>query len=490
MNIKLLRLTTLFYLLLPNLLFYLFWTNTWISSAAAVFLARILYAEIRDARFSGRGSLTRKDLIKIILSASVLCALSGVSGFAYQTNDYWAHNTKFFELFEHNWPIRIPSDGPAVGYYYGYYVVPALFSKLVGHLCEAAIFVWTVLGISLGLGWLYVALKGKLRYALLVLTFGDLAHVCVSLLTKIAGVPYAFGDFGIEVWSNFENLFWVPNQLIASLIMGGMLVYCLAERIDIETMVLPIVLSYWWAIFPAFTSSILVGIILFSKWARYGLPTRGLIHTILLPGLLTIPVLLLFISHQKPAVTGFIWNFPGEIKTRIIEYSLNIGVTAAFSILIFGFLSQKIKTRTPTFPFYAVIGLIVILPLFRIGKVNDFLFRGLMPLLIVAGFYLYQFGPGLRAGSNPPRIKRQARIALFCMLILSTSLAATRVIRALRYNRVSARFFPNQVHFRPVPYDTYSNVYEALRARWSQAEADQYLGKSGSFYETFIAPRQ
>ncbi|HWV31594.1 MAG TPA: hypothetical protein VN038_18170, partial [Dyadobacter sp.] len=62
MNIKLLRLTTLFYLLLPNLLFYLFWTNTWISSAAAVFLARILYAEIRDARFSGRGSLTRKDL--------------------------------------------------------------------------------------------------------------------------------------------------------------------------------------------------------------------------------------------------------------------------------------------------------------------------------------------------------------------------------------------------------------------------------------------
>lgn len=468
------------------MLFYLFWTNPWISTAAAIFCAFILCAEVRDARFSCRGLLTRKDLIKIILSASALCTLSGVCGFAYQTNDYWAHNTKFLELFEHNWPIRIPSDGPAVGYYYGYYVVPALFSKLAGHLCEGAIFAWTVLGISLGLGWLYVSLKGKLRYALLVLTFGDLAHVCVSLLTKIVGVPYAFGDFGIEVWSNFENLFWVPNQLIASLIIGGMLVYCLAERIDIETMVLPIALSCWWAVFPAFTSSILVGIILLGKWARHGPPIRGLIHTILLPGLLTVPVLLLFISHQKPAVTGFIWDFPGEFKIRIIEYSLNIGITAALSILIFGFLSQKIKAKTLISPFYTVIGMILMLPLIRIGKVNDFLFRGLMPLLIVAGFYLYQFLPGIL--SSPNLIKRPARITLFCLLILSTSLAGARIIRALQYNRLSAQLFPNRIHFRPVPYDTYSNVYEVLQARWSQAEADQYLGKAGSFYEVFIAP--
>ncbi|SEI55771.1 hypothetical protein SAMN05216327_102442 [Dyadobacter sp. SG02] len=487
MNIRLLRLVSIFYLLLPNLLFYVFWTNQLISIVAGVSFASIAYFEIRDTRFSPDSILKTGELIKIILCASILCLLSGVCGFAYQAFDYWAHNTKFFELFKHDWPIRIPSTGPAIGYYYGYYVVPALFSKFTGHLCEGAIFVWTTLGISLGICWLYISLGRKLRYALLVLTFGDLAHVCVSVLAKTGFTPYRFGDFGIEVWSNFENLFWVPNQLIPSLLIGGMLVYCLTERIDVERMVFPVVLSFWWAVFPAITSSVLLGIILLKKWIKSGFPNRNFVNTVLLPCLLAIPVLLLFISHERQAVAGFVWNFSGGFNGRMIEYLLNIVLNVAISASVFAFLSKRKPLSTPVFPYYAVLGMMLLLPVFRIGKVNDFLFRGLMPLLIVAGFYVYQFLPALDSGSN--MIKKRAKVVLLVLLILNVSLAATRVMRAIQINRLSAQLLPGSIAFRPVPYDTYPNVYEALQAKWSQAEADQYLGKAGSLYEIFIAPK-
>jgi len=486
-NIRILRLASIVYLLLPNLLFYCFWTNRLIGIAAGLSLAGIMHFELRDITFPADPILKRGELIKITLCAAILCGLSGICGFAYQTNDYWAHNTKFYELFTREWPIRIPSAGPAIGYYYGYYVVPALFSKFAGHLCEGAIFVWTTLGISLGVCWLYVSLGRKLRYVLLVLTFGDLAHVCISILGKIGFAPYRFGDFGIEVWSNFENLFWVPNQLIPSLLIGGMLVYYLTVRIAIERMVLPVVLSFWWAVFPAITSSVLLAILLLKKWFTAGLPTANFVNTILLPFLLAVPVLLLFISHEKPAAAGFIWDFPGGWNGRITEYLLNILLNVAVAAFVFAFLSARIRLNPPVFPYYAVLGMILLLPFFRIGKVNDFLFRGLMPLLIVAGFYIYQFLPAIASGSNS--VQKKAKIVLLGLLMLNVSLAATRVARAMQINRLSAQWSPGSIPFRPVPYNAYPNVYEALQARWSQAEADQYLGKAGSVYEVFIAPK-
>lgn len=491
MTIRQLRLISVSYLLLPNLLFFFFWTNSILAAFCLGICGWLYYSEFRDQQFSRSAALRLPEIFKILLTGAMLSLLAGVCGFFYQTDDYWAHNTKFYELFTHDWPLRIPTDGPVVGYYYGYYVVPAFISKIVGRLSEAAIFGWTMLGMSLGVAWLYISLGHKIRYMLLVLTIGDFGHFCSSAISKLFGFRYPFEHFGIEMWSNFENLFWVPNQIIPSMLMGGMLVYCVRKGIAAERMVFPVVLSLWWAVFPAFTSLVLVAAMVAGKWFKRLLTgfTLEEICTVLLPLILAIPVLLLFISHERPAVIGWIWNFNSRFGYRLLEYALNVGLNVAAMIFLYRYFSRNDRTRKLDAAFYLVAMLLLLLPLVRIGKVNDLLIRGFMPLLIVAGLSIFQFASVLDFHKKlfSSRITGTMLFVAFC--ILGASLPGIgRVARAMKVNAISTQLLPASVPFEPVPYNAYSNVYEVLRARWSQAEADQYLGKSDSVYERFIAP--
>lgn len=492
MTIRQLRLTSISYLMLPNLIFFSFWTNYIVAALSLGICAWLFLFELRDTQFPREACFKWSDLLKIALGAAVLTLLSGVCGFFYQTSDYWAHNTKFYELYKYDWPLRIPARGPVVGYYYGYYIVPALVSKAIGHFSEAAIFCWTILGISLGICWLYLTLGHRFRYILLVLTLGDFAHVCCSLFSKILHFHYPFEEFGIEMWSNFENLFWVPNQIIPSMIIGGMLVHCVMQGIAPERLVLPIVLSFWWAIFPAFTSAILVGTLIVRKWLIRPMPgfTSELACIVLLPCLMVVPVLLLFLSHERPAVIGWIWNFTSMADNRALEYTLNVVLNAAVMILLYRYFSIQDKTRKLDFPFFVIVCMILAMPLIRIGKVNDFLFRGYMPLLIAAGVCIYQYGLSFQVNKSLTSLRTTGTAFLVTVTVLGSSvLAAERVLRALENNRVTAQLLPNSIYFKPIPYDAYSNVYEVLKTRWSQEEADQYLGKDNSLYERFIAPK-
>lgn len=492
MTIRHLRLISIFYFMLPNLLFFYFWTNPLVSILNTGICLISFYFEIKDHAFQKELVFKSSDLVKIVLCSFILCLLSGTCGIFYQTSDHWAHNTKFFELFKNDWPIRIPGTGPAIGYYYGYYVVPALISKALGYLSSGAILFWTTLGISIGICWLYVCVGQKIWYVLLVLTVGDFAHVSNSLFTKLFQYPYAFSNFGIGVWSNFENLFWVPNQFIPSIIIGGMLAYCVKGDIAPERMAFPVALSFWWAVFPSFTMSILVAVLILKKWLDGSLPTfsykSGI--TIIFSCIIVVPILLLFISHERPAVAGFIWDFNDQSDSRLLEYALNVGVNVIALAILYWYFSAKNQPEMSDFAFYVVLLMLLVLPIIRIGKVNDFLFRGLMPLLVVAGVFIYQYSPFVKLYSSISSSKRLFFNLLLYFLIIGPSfLAIGRISRALVINRFTASVFPDRVNFEPVPYNVYSNVYEVLQARWSQAEADQYLGKRNSIYERLIAPK-
>lgn len=38
-----------------------------------------------------------------------------------------------------------------------------------------------------------------------------------------------------------------------------------------------------------------------------------------------------------------------------------------------------------------------------------------------------------------------------------------------------------------IPFDKYTSTYEAVKEHCSEAEANQYLGKKNSTYETFLS---
>jgi hypothetical protein len=270
-----------------------------------------------------------------------------------------------------------------------------------------------------------------------------------------------------------------------------MLMYLLKNKISEDYIVLPIALTFWWAVFPAFTSGLLAAIIIIRKWilVRFQLNWMEVGKHVILPFLCCVPILVYLTSHQEPPIAGFIWQFPDSMSSRFIEYLVNIGINLVLFLLCYRFFSTRSTSPMDPFPFYVVLFFFLIFPIYRVGKVNDFLFRGLMPYLIIIGIYIfYPFSTTSLFGGWKMMRKSYLWLACFVLFASCSFIAIGRVVRSFRVNVWTKSIFPNQIVFDPIPYDAYPNIYEVLRDKWSQQEADQYLGKKDSFYELYMTP--
>ena len=489
MSEKFLRNISIGYLALPNFLFYFFWVKTPIAVLGSVALLYLLVKGLLDKDYADAGVLTSKNLLLIFAVSALLTVVSGICGLTFQNLDYWAHNAKFYELMSYTWPIRF--EKTIISYYYGYYVVPGLFLKMTGDVHEIFIFVWTWLGLALGIAWIYLVLNKKMVLVWLALCVGDFPRILKSVLSLISIKLYEFEDFGIEIWSNFENLLWVPNQTIPTLLIGGMFVYGLKRKLNVDLLVLPIALSFWWAVFPSFISGLLIGILSVKDWFLSPVqrkPAR-IFDRVLLPFLVSLPVLIFFLSHEESPLSGFVWSFRNEKTNLVAEYlvniGLNVGVFAALYVL------QK-KSALQTFdpvPAYLVLLFSTVLPFYRMGEVNDILFRGMMPLLIIIGMYLLYPLSLHSVRDNFTFIRKYPVMMILMIIIFSSSLMSFgRLARAAKHNVIFSETALKRETFEPIPYDLYANVYEVIKVKWSKEGADQYKGNADSFYERHMAP--
>jgi len=238
---------------------------------------------------------------------------------------------------------------------------------------------------------------------------------------------------------------------------------------------------------------LLIGILIIRKWilAKFQLNWIQVITKVGLPFLTCFFILIFFLSHEQAPISGFIWRFQDSMSNRLIEYLINIGINLAVFILVYLYFKKYSKVVLPFTPFFVMLIFIMIFPIYRVGKVNDFLFRGLMPYLIITGIYLfYPLSEAKTYRGSWALIKKTPySLILFFLLASSSLISLGRVYRAIKINKISKEIFPDKVAFTPIPYDAYPNIYEVLKDRWSQNEADQYLGKKDSFYELYIKPQ-
>jgi hypothetical protein len=489
MRIKTLYTISILYLLIPNIIYYLYWTKPMLSITGNALILYIFFRNtLREGGFRNT-FIDLKDLCIALIAAVVLTLASGINGFAFQTMDHWAHNAKFQELLQSDWPLRFPTNRPVMAYYFGYYLVPAAFSKLTGHISSAAILIWTSLGIALGLLWIFISLHEKWWIALLVLCVGDFPRLFKGIAAHWSIQVYRYEKIGVEHWSNLENLFWAPNQFIPALMLGGMLFYAIRHRLDYTLLCFPTALALWWAAFPALVTGFVMAVLLVCQWIRWGTSFTKLFERVLLPFIAAVPILLLFQSHPHPPENGLIWEFRGDPGNLLREYLTNTLADVLLFVCAFHLFRRIGLASIRAAPFWLLIGVTLLLPLFRVGKVNDMLLRGMMPVLILIGCYV------LYPLSSQPAAKVAAalRYNVLCTIIvmalfIPALLGIARLFRAARINRITALWSPAGSKFTPMPYNTYPTLYEALLRRWSRQEAEQYLGKAGSFYDKYIAP--
>lgn len=459
---------------------------------ALVGIGLLSYAYVRhilDDAKKPEKLLTIKDIGWIALFALFLALVSGVGGMFHQVLDHWAHNSKLYELFRNPWPLVYPSGGAAYSYYFGYYLVPALVSKMIGSFNETILFMWTLLGFVLGIAWIYLTLNGKVLYMFLCLGLGASPEIIAFICRQVGLNPYAYyGDVLIWMPSVLNNLRWVPNQAIPTLIVAGMLVYLVKTKGDLQEMVLPVALCLWWAVFPALLGGLLIGMMILRQWWLDGIHWPTVLGKVVGPALACLPVLSLFMSHNSIPISGFLWEFnspTGFISRYVVEVLLNISLFyLAFRI----FYKNQGATEAPRVLFYLTMGLMLLMPFYRMGVYNDFMVKGIQPYLLITGLlllvplsekpsYLAAFGVAKKSVLN---------FTVLGLLLLSATSSIRTVAQSVELSPIISSLFPDQKIHKPIPYDQYPTIYSMLVDKYSKADGEQYLGKKGSIYERYV----
>ncbi|MEJ0063570.1 MAG: hypothetical protein WDO70_10355 [Alphaproteobacteria bacterium] len=378
------------YLALPAVAVELGWLTPWIGVPLALLT---LWCVLPD--FERTAKIPAARLIVLALAAIIVVALSGTSplieGVAFI--DLVKHRLIYNDLVKHDWPVIFQStQSPEIlRYGIGFYVVPALLSKLIGQPSQFLFCAWMALGVLLFLLLATRETKNPAWIAaivLIVLFFGGLDFIGLDIIKSdfIHWVhPHPKGteaELYIEEWMRFPHgwimgaqsysLSWMPQHAVAAW-LGASLLYqgwdkpwFMKRAAGIFT-----VLAFW-SPFTALSFAIIV----------------AALHLRNIPSLLSarniaalIPLALLAAYYSLGPFLQEKWTTLGDMP--LAEF---VGRYALFVMLEFGVfaLAAYAARRAIEPPAAAAVGLLLAMPFFKVGLCNEIMLHGsMLPITLV-----------------------------------------------------------------------------------------------------------
>lgn len=132
------------YLFLPFFIFLLGWMKIYYALPISLFLFYCIYRMIRDNSLEESLSLQIPGKEKILFIVIIICiwvGISGIGGFAFQTEDHIWRNGMFEALVYEKWPVvkDVDIDGNiatrGMSYYIGFWLPAAAIGKVFGISC-------------------------------------------------------------------------------------------------------------------------------------------------------------------------------------------------------------------------------------------------------------------------------------------------------------------------------------------------------------------
>ncbi|CAG5003866.1 hypothetical protein DYBT9275_03246 [Dyadobacter sp. CECT 9275] len=480
-----LRNLSLGYLLLPNLIFYLGWFRFPLAVILAVGLIYAAYINTQGGLKDDAKKLSGKELLTLGILALFLTAYSGIGGYCFQILDYWAHNSKYYTLFSHSWPVVFQENGRLACHYFGFFLAPALLSKMLGHVSDEALFIWALLGFFLGMCWLYIISLRSFFAVALFMSLGGIGHLLKVIFIQVAGLDYQVPPFFIELWPVLYQAQWAPNQLIPVIIVCSVLFNDLVFEKRPERSFLFIISIFTWGIFPS-----VILVLIFSGILAYHYLSRiksfisfQVLRQIIFPGIIFIPTFFFFLSGGGSVVNGFVWKFA---PFKEIAYQYFFGVLVDVLILLTIIIRLKLHKGPYAVLICGIFVMLIAVSLFRMGRWNDWFLRGSVPLMVILSlFVVNKFSAWI--SQQPGWYKHKISYPIIGLFILGSVVPVMHVKRALQENVVTHALFPARIKFEPYPYNKYPDFYEMGKVVYSEEEANQFLGVKGSVYERFLS---
>ncbi len=219
---------TYLYLAVPFIIFCMGWLRLSIAIPVVAVIAWVLYQLFKQNPvnpFPPKQALSQFPFYFLLISG-MWVFLSGVGGYAFQNWDHHWRNAVLRDLITYSWPVvySSPESGPItmLVYYVGYWLPAALAGRLLGWgFANFILFLWTWLGVLLTILHLNLKLKTSLLKAALLLIFFSGMDALGSLFFA-SGYPTLWPPIQhLEIWAgNLQysafstQLFWVFNQAV------------------------------------------------------------------------------------------------------------------------------------------------------------------------------------------------------------------------------------------------------------------------------------
>jgi hypothetical protein len=405
-----------FYLGLPILLFL----SQWLNFGAAFFNLALLFIAtycIWHVNFASDAQHLKKKISANLNNNAVAylvlfawCCLSGIGGAGFQNSDYGASNALLKDLIENPWPLTL-SEGKPLVYYVAYYLPAALTGKVFHwQAAHVVIFVWSFFGLALMWNILSAALdlsrvsrlKSFLAVSIFIL-FGGWDCVGIFFNPNYSDAPLGTH---IEWWAQIAQLsshttllFWVPQHVIAPWLVASYILFLLNRKNSRHSLLLFAALSFLWSPLASIGLLPFIGIVIASQYKANRLNSFQIPNNFFIGPVFAALGALFYSSNSI--------QFPNHWQLGEREFPAKYTLLILLEVLPLSlpFLLQHLRQQVflnrialpPPFKLtenertlgWTAIAVLIVLPLYKLGIMNDLAMRASIPaLLILCGFWM------------------------------------------------------------------------------------------------------
>ena len=411
MNSKSLLCHSVFYLLLPFLIFCVGYLRWYFAICLILFALWSAYSVVHLYEKSDSFSISYGQLCTLATISLSASFFLGIGGYWTQSSDWMAKNPLLNDLVAYSWPLKVDfsyaseevksicGQGEVAFVYYLFYYLPAgLLGKIFGsiNVARVSLLLWSAYGLLLLLVW-------SLRYfsqlnkrgcrqtiiaLLLLLCWGGMdiiGHFSRCVLLWIQGVRPVYATWRIEEWcrpyfyqyaSNWTSLWWCFNQCIPIWIIS---IIIFSKR-DLRSV------GFFYGIALLYSPWCVLGLIpIVAAFVIYSVYKQGwaIVCKSISCANLFFPLLTLLIvgsfymSNNTPlSEKGFFWHFMNADEF-FYKYCLFVVIEIGFYVWM---LRKDLKKDILLL---ATIATLLLLPFYKMTAWNDLLTRGSMPALFL-----------------------------------------------------------------------------------------------------------
>ncbi len=439
---------------------------------------------------------------------------SGAGGAGFQNTDYDAANALLKDLIIKSWPLTalVDSASRKIVYYVGYYLPSAVVGKIFGWVAaNIFIFFWTLIGVLLAFAWF-------IRTSAIRLGVKGVKLVGLAFVFCLAGGLDFFGAFvfkgnaftlteHIEFWpeifqysSQTTLLYWVPQHTIAAWLLTGMLVNYLYQPKNLKYLGMAVAAGVIWTPFGVIGLTFFLLLIplvyLSSDNSKFILNRKSILFNLAAIWIGCLHVLFLA-SNQYSFDHGFIWklvddkanlfqtimafwSFEFAFLAIVIEVYLWFGISTDRSEKWSSarvWLADQLESLKQTFDvskiqftiFLVSLFSLTLLPLYKMGILNDLVMRASIPSLFVFWAFVSKAVMD-RDIQIKPRLKI-FKIIISMILIAGFFPSIVEISRSIQNYR-----------FGPPPFDLVAESSKANR----REKVIQRIGTDEAFFFQYI----